>query len=93
MVAGWTAKRKPKRAVGAAEGLRCFAAARALVLARGLVARPQGAVCGCLGLPAVVLLVGVYPTGLDTLWIFIVDSGSSRRAEHSAMMLVDNGGA
>ena len=61
VVAGWTAKRKPKRAVGATEGLRCFAAAGALALARGLVARPQGAVCGCLWLPAVV--VGFYPTG------------------------------
>ena len=40
VVAGWTAKRKPKRAVGAAEGLRCFDAAGALSLARGLVSRP-----------------------------------------------------
>ena len=51
VVAGWTAKRKPKRAVGAAEGLRCFAAAGApscQAAGRG-VWLPWVACCGLAG--------------------------------------------
>ena len=67
VIAGWTAKRKPKRAVGAAESLRCFAAAGALALARAScqaagrgVWLPLVACCGR----------GVLPHGVRHLMIF-----------------------